>query len=168
MTIEDVCHLFCETYSKLQCNNIENNDKIFINIYEIVRSQQGVGLAPFLILEFAHQPSSDTNIFLCSHKYSPFCWQIFLGISDTNLLHPLSSIQYITNGFVGIYLTSLDILEFGYFGRHFWLWSMLVIFPRGDNVNNGVVIVERIGHRDSYFIGKGCELRIAWASNWSN
>ena len=152
------------TIQKIMIKNL-----VFINISEIVWSQQGVGLAPFLILEFAHQPSSDTNIFLSSHKYSPLRWQIFLGISDTNLLHPLSSIQYITNGFVGIYLTSFHILEFGcYFGRHCWLWSMLVIFPRGDNVNNGVVIVERIGHRDSYFIGKGCELRIAWASNWSN
>ena len=27
VTIEDVCHLFCETHSKLQCNNTENNDK---------------------------------------------------------------------------------------------------------------------------------------------
>ena len=100
------------TIQKITIKNL-----VFINISEIVWSQQGVGLAPFLILEFAHQPSSDTNIFLSSHKYSPLRWQIFLGISDTNLLLPLSSIQNIRNGFVGL----------SYFRVWLLFWATLLV-----------------------------------------
>ena len=106
------------TIHKIMIKNL-----VFINISEIVWSQQGVGLAPFLILEFAHQPSSDTNIFLSSHKYSPLRWQIFLGISDTNLLLPLSSIQNIRNGFVGLSYFRVWLL--------FWA-TLLVVVNVGD------------------------------------
>ena len=47
--------------------------------------------------------------------------------------------------------------------RCFFLERLSVTFPGGDNVNNGVVIVERIENLRWYFSLKGCKLRSAWA-----
>ena len=125
----------------------------------------------------------------CAFSYSSLCHQLLTQISSyppTNIL--VSWDKYLTNLWykyphqIVIQISNILTLVLAQILRSAvifcccsWLFYFAphcrsVTFAQGDNVNNGVVIVERIGHLSPwYFIHcKGCKLRSAWASNWSN